>query len=201
MNPDTPPATSAGLDAGHRPVSPRSWGAVALVWSFAEATFFFIVADVFLSWIALRNRRAAWRSCLWAAAGSVLGGAVMFTLGRLDPTGARAFIEGVPAISPALVDQSASLLARQGSGALFSGMVTGRPYKVFAVLAGTSGLSLPGFLAASFAARLLRFGLVAALAGWLAHGPLHAWSQRRKVLLHLTVWTAIYAIYFGWFGF
>ncbi len=198
-----PPAT-AGQDEATRPPParvPRSWGVLALAWGFAEATFFFIVPDVFLTWIALRERRAAWRACLWATAGALLGGVVMALLGRLDPSGAREFVGHVPAISPALVDQSEALLRQHGYGAVFSGMVTGKPYKVFAVLAGARGLALPAFLALSLVARLLRFSAVTALASWLAHGPWRAMPHRRKLLILIVVWVIFYSVYFSILGF
>jgi membrane protein YqaA with SNARE-associated domain len=198
-SPANPVAGVAAKPAPRR--SPRSWDAVALVWGFAEATFFFIVPDIFLSWVALHDRRAAFRGCLWAAVGALFGGIVMLTLGRFDPAGARTFLEDVPAISPALVDRSAEMLDHQGSAALFTGMLTGKPYKVFAMLAGAKGLSLPIFLTMSLAARLLRFGLVTALVAWLAHGPLRALSPRRKLLLYAVAWTTNYAIYFTLLGF
>jgi len=42
---------------------------VALSWGFAEATFFFIVPDVFLSRIALDRIRTAWAASVWATLG------------------------------------------------------------------------------------------------------------------------------------
>jgi hypothetical protein len=35
--------------------------ALAVLWGFAEATVFFIVPDVQLSWLALRSRRTAFK--------------------------------------------------------------------------------------------------------------------------------------------
>jgi len=42
---------------------------VAALWGLAEATLFFIVPDVFLSLVALRDRRAALVACGWAIPG------------------------------------------------------------------------------------------------------------------------------------
>ena len=45
----------------------------AAVWGFAEATLFFIVPDVLLSWIALHAPRKALVACLWAVVGAPSG--------------------------------------------------------------------------------------------------------------------------------
>lgn len=75
--------------------------AAAFAWAFAEATFFFFVPDVFLSWIALDRARAAWIACLWATLGAVAGGAIMYMFGAVDPGSALHFLIQIPAISRA----------------------------------------------------------------------------------------------------
>ena len=61
----------------------------AMAWGFAEATFFFIIPDVFLTYIALKNWRQATRACFWALGGALIGGAVMYAWGALDMDSAR----------------------------------------------------------------------------------------------------------------
>ena len=41
------------------------------VWGFAEATLFFIVPDVLLSYVALKNLRAALLTCFIATGGAL----------------------------------------------------------------------------------------------------------------------------------
>ena len=48
--------------------------ALAAIWGAAEATLFFIVPDVFLSWLALSDRRQALIACLYALLGALVGG-------------------------------------------------------------------------------------------------------------------------------
>src|SRR5437868_1692315 len=69
------------------PASSRRWAALA--WGYAEATLFFLVPDVLLSWVALRDPRAAGVACFWALAGALLGGATMYAWGAADPGTAR----------------------------------------------------------------------------------------------------------------
>ena len=48
--------------------------AIASLWGFAEATVFFIVPDVLLSWLALRSPKSGLIACLFALLGALIGG-------------------------------------------------------------------------------------------------------------------------------
>ncbi len=68
----------------------------SLIWGFAEATFFFIVPDVLLTLIALKNWRLATRACLWSLGGALIGGVHHVHLGRIRAL----FSEGVSGACP-----------------------------------------------------------------------------------------------------
>src|SRR5258706_1708194 len=53
----------------------------SFVWGLAESSFFFFVPDVGLTFLALRNYRAALRATLAALAGALIGGALMYAWG------------------------------------------------------------------------------------------------------------------------
>ena len=141
---------------------------IALLWGFAEATFFFIVPDVLLSIVALKSRQKATRICFWAVSGALAGGTIMFTWGALHEASADHFLEQVPAISNHLIQKVDRQVESIGSMATFAGSVTGKPYKVYAAHAGSAGLNIAIFLLISVPARLLRF----LLATWIFFNPL-----------------------------
>lgn len=170
----------------------------ALFWGFAEATFFFIVPDVLLSWIALDRIRAAWAACLWATLGALIGGAVMYAWGAVAVNTASATLDYVPAISPQMCDSVAEQIRTQGAGALFVGPLTGTPYKIYAVQAGGAHLGLLPFLLISVPARLVRFALVTGLTILVCYlFPRLTLFARRSV--HVVLWTIFYAWYFSRF--
>lgn len=179
---------------GRRPVPGVGVNLSALAWGFAEATLFFLVPDVLLTWIALRHARAAWRACLWTLAGALVGGAVMYLWGATAPVWARAALEHVPAVSAAMCDDVAEQLRTQGTLALFVGPITGTPYKIYAVQAGAARTGLGTFLLVSVPARLLRFvivtGLVVLICRWLPR------TLAVRQGMHLVVWVAFYGWYF-----
>lgn len=169
---------------------------VAALWGFAEATVFFLVPDVYLTAVALRDRRAALRACVAALAGALLGGCLMYQWGARDPAAARALLDRVPAVSQEMLARVDGEIAAHGPLALFVGPLRGTPYKTYAVLAGERHAGLATFLAVSVPARLLRFLLLTLLAAWVGAHPLAAWSLRARRLLHTALWGAFYAAYF-----
>jgi membrane protein YqaA with SNARE-associated domain len=74
-------------------------GALALLfaWGFAEATVFFVVCDVAVSWIAVRRGlRSGVVAALVAAAGAVLGIVLLHGWALRDPAAALALVDGCP---------------------------------------------------------------------------------------------------------
>ena len=173
-------------------------GVVAGLWGFAEATLFFLVPDVQLTAVALRDLRGALRACLWAAAGAVTGGAVMWSWGAWAPAAAFAALEAVPAVSPEMLARVRGELLAGGWLAVVLGPSSGTPYKLYAATAGALGMSLPGLLAVTVPARLLRFVALTLVAAGVARGPLAGWPPRRRLALHAACWAVFYAAYFAW---
>jgi membrane protein YqaA with SNARE-associated domain len=170
--------------------------AAAFLWGLAEATLFFIVPDVLLSAVALRERARALRLCFWALGGAMAGGLGMYQWGRHDPIQVADALARVPAVNEAMIERVGADLDRLGSLATFLGPLTGTPYKIYAALSPEAGVSLLAFLLVSIPARLIRFVLVAWLTALVARTLLRDWSHRARLALLLGLWTTFYAAYF-----
>jgi membrane protein YqaA with SNARE-associated domain len=168
---------------------------LAALWGLAEATLFFIVPDVLLSAVALRDRRQALRLCLWALVGALAGGALMYVWGSRAPDEVWAALVGVPAVSEAMVAGVAESLREAGALTTFLGPLSGTPYKLYAALAPGAGINLGLFLLVSLPARLVRFVLITLLAAWVARSFLSRWSFRQRLALHLSAWTTFYGCF------
>lgn len=171
--------------------------ALAFLWGLAEATLFFIVPDVLLSLLALKDRRRAWIASGYAVAGAVLGGALMYAWAAHDAGHVRSLLVSIPAITPELLDQVRAQLDAQGYASLFIGAFSGVPYKLYASEAGAAALPLAGLLVVTIPARALRFLLVVAVVNWIARRWLGGWAQARRVALLLTGWGVFYGWYFS----
>ena len=57
---------------------------IASLWGFAEATLFFFVPDIWISILALKNGRQGLIACFYSFVGAVVGGLIMYYLGRAD---------------------------------------------------------------------------------------------------------------------
>ena len=169
---------------------------IASAWGIAEATVFFLVPDVFLSWVALERPRRALVACGFALAGALVGGVAMFVWGGVDAESARAALDMVPGIRPDMIAAVRADLVEHGTIALFTGPIRGVPYKIYAAEWGALGGGLAGFLLQSVPARLLRFLLVAAIARVVRRCVLGRLSLRGCRVVHVAIWVVFYAWYF-----
>jgi membrane protein YqaA with SNARE-associated domain len=170
----------------------------AALWGFAEATLFFVVPDVLLTWIVIRRGvRRALMAAVLSALGAALGGAAMVLWGASDPHGSRAAVDLVPLVGPAMIDEAATEMSQSWLLALLAGAFRGVPYKIFAQQAGVQGIDPVLFILATVAARLARFivavllaaGLVKAL-GRIGHAGKAGWAWAG-------FWLAFYAGYWS----
>lgn len=169
---------------------------IALAWGFAEATLFFIVVDVLISYVTVAfGLRRGLEAVFFATVGAVAGGAAMYRWGINEPDAVVAALDGVPAISAGMIAEVRLALAGDWQSALFAAAFTGVPYKIHAALAPAAGIAMPIFLLVSMAARLVRF-----LALWLVTGVLSRLvatrlGKRQQILLLTLIWTVFYAFY------
>ena len=172
---------------------------MAAAWGFAEATFFFVVPDVWTSRVGLRSPKRALATTCSALAGALLGGAVTYTWGRntAAATSQRALAK-VPAVTESMIEQVEQEVTEAGHVSLMLGPTRGVPYKLYARASGLQRRSLLNFLAWSVPARLLRFMLVTLLAAGLAAGARRLFPRLPEKLITAVFW-ASWAGFYGWF--
>jgi hypothetical protein len=178
------------------------WLAAAAAWGLAEATLFFVVPDVLLSWLAAFRPRLAWAAVAACLAGALAGGLAMHAAGRDSPVALRAVLDRVPAVSSALVSRTgAALEAGYGRQMLRAGF-SGVPYKILAVESGARGVNPATFLAWSVPARLPRWLLAVLVARGVTMLVRARTAHADRVLwtLWAATWTTVYAVYFSVMG-
>ncbi len=161
-----------------------------------EATVFFIVPDLWLSGVALLDLKRALIASLCALAGALLGGAVMYGWGLADHQQAVSVVEAVPAIDREMMTRVLDEMRLSGPVSVLLGLLSGIPYKVFAVQAGAAGIGLPAFLLISIPARVVRFLAVTVMAHGVARAVLGARSLRFRFAILALAWVVFYAVYF-----
>jgi len=136
------------------------WIAAAAGWGVAEATLFFFVPDVLLTYIVMRfGLRAGLRLAVVAAAAASIAGIGMWLWASRDPDAARHVMLMVPAIGPDLLERARGEITSNWPLHLFTGAMTGVPYKLYTVEAGAAHINPLLFALVSFPARLTRFAL------------------------------------------
>ena len=170
---------------------------LAIAWGLMEASVFFIVPDILLTYLALKDPRRATKACLWALVGALVGGTAMFCWGNYNLKGAEGFLTEILAIDKQLLKKVEGQIENDGVKATFYGPITGRPYKIYSVYAGAKGISFPSFLLVSIPARLLRFILLTWITWWVASKLLAKLQVRSRTLILSGIWIAFYGWYFS----
>ncbi len=189
------------VESGHADAEPRvgvtAARAIALAWGFAEATLFFVIPDVWLTFLALRSTREGLAACAYAVAGAVCGGALIRGYARHDQEAVLAVFDQIPAIGPELIGRVHTQLDALGGWAVMIGPFTGLPYKLYAAMSASAGLGLAEFLTISVPARGLRFVLLTLVAGLAARWATPRFGARRVRLVWLALWVLNYALYWA----
>ena len=172
--------------------------AIAALWGLAEAVLLFLVADIPISFIAVRH---GWKTgalaALAAAVGAMFGGTLTYVWASMDPVGATRAMLTLPGIDASLVLVTAGNFASGGYHAMLLGSFSGVPYKLYALAAATQHEPLLRFVAMTPLVRLPRFLGVALFSAAVGH-LLGGWlSMRSRLILLGALWLVIYAYYFA----
>jgi hypothetical protein len=166
----------------------------AFAWGAAEASFFFLVPDVLLSFVALTAPRRVWGHLAAAMAGALLVGALMFQWSASTPV-ARTFVAEVPRVSASMFDKADANLRSHGAWGAVFGPARGIPYKVYAVQAPSHAISLGAFVAASVPARLWRMLAMVAVFAGIGMALRKFGKPRWAMPLHAIFWTVSVTAY------
>ncbi|HLY92687.1 MAG TPA: hypothetical protein VKQ89_05465 [Candidatus Angelobacter sp.] len=190
--------------------SPIIWGRIlesvnrpwvlwaGFLWGFAEATLFFVVPDVLLTFVALYSPGRSVKLIGMILVGGLAGGTLMFYLGAKNTERAEAVVLRVPFVSAGMFEKTHSGFERDGIWTLAKAPGNGIPYKVYCLQASRYA-GWGKFIVVSTLARLERFALF-----WLVSVLIGlAFRQRiqRKPLIpalaHLSLWISGYAWYWS----
>ncbi|MCL4677928.1 MAG: hypothetical protein KJ017_04960 [Alphaproteobacteria bacterium] len=175
---------------------------VSFLWGFAEATFFFFVPDVWLSFLVLKRRKGIAVHIALATAGAVAGGLLMYVFGAYGFAQAQVFLDAIPAIGPGLIETvGGAMQAGPVWLSMMNGGVSGVPYKIYAVWAGHLGVPPLDFAGISAGVRALRFILVTGMVYTIGRVLRGRFSTRTLLRINGVCWAAFYVYYFYAMGF
>jgi membrane protein YqaA with SNARE-associated domain len=174
-----------------------SW--IGLFWGFAEGTFFFIVPDVLLTFVALFSFRR-FLVCLCASlAGSAIAGVLVYFAGAYQPAMAEAVLQSMPFVTKKMFAAAQSDYGRYGIWALVKAPFSGIPFKVYVFMGAGHIKILPIILVGLFA-RLVRFAVIGGFAFFIGSlfRRFEGKPTRKLVAAHAICWCVFYAFY--WMG-
>ncbi len=169
---------------------------ITFIWSFAEATFFFLVPDIWLSRIAIKNPKEAYINILFAICGALCGGVCIYLLGHYMFQDIEAIMTKIPAITE---DMSAQVGQEMNGNNIFLPIVqagvSGVPYKLYALWAGLLEIPLWLFLIVSAIARGSRFLIVIVLFHVISEGSKYFINTKKIIQLHFLFWIVFYTLF------
>ncbi|MEY4765457.1 MAG: hypothetical protein RI907_2130 [Pseudomonadota bacterium] len=166
-------------------------------WAVVEGGLWFIVPDVGISIVAVPSlARALWCS-LWAVAGAMVGGSLMYAWGQASPDVALQALLQVPAVYPAMVQGVTEALQREGLSAMIWGPAKGIPYKIYAEQAGSMGLPYWQFLWLTVPARIVRFIVTCLGFHFVGKGVARVLGARALPWVWALFWVGNYTVYWG----
>lgn len=168
---------------------------IALLWGFAEATFFFIVPDVWISLVALSSLHDGLAACGYSLIGAILGGIIMYRWGKVDLKAANDFMVHIPAIRPKDIQEVRASLQKSGVFAVLLGPLLGIPYKIYAANSSVV-ISITSLALISVPARVIRFLLIAFITNKLSTTVMSQLSEVQKIERTIIFWVVFYSIYF-----
>jgi len=172
------------------------WVAGAALWGVAEASLFFVVPDVLITFVVMRfGLRQGLLLCVAAALFAAVTGYFMWLWGSHDSEAARHALLLVPAIGPDLLGRAHDEIANSWPIHLVTGAMTGVPYKLYAVEAGARGIDPLLFIPMSFIARLLRFVLTAIGAAIGREAVIHLGRPDWRYGIWALAWITTYGLY------
>ncbi|MBL7661461.1 hypothetical protein JNK13_01795 [bacterium] len=172
---------------------------LAAFWGFGEATLFFLVPDILLSFVALRDLRLALKLSFIAALFATFGGVLMYGFGFYDESLAFNLLSNIPAIDFKLIQLVQVQIAELGYFSLLQGAFSGVPYKIYAVNIGAlhqGPLDLLLFLLVSVPARFVRFILSVFVSRIVSNFLSPYASVQHQTLVFCIFWVVFYAVYF-----
>jgi len=174
----------------------RKWHIVAFLWGFAEATLFFIVPDVLLTFLVVRfGWRAAVMPMLFCLGGAVLGGAGMYVASTHSFEVMRAVVDAVPLIPSEMISRVIAEMQGAWLPNMLIGSLSGIPYKIYALAAAGADISLVPFLMGSAMVRPIRWIIVMAVAAGIAASLARAGWHRTILWVWAVMWGAFYLFY------
>ncbi len=170
--------------------------AVSFLWGFLEATCFFLVVDIYLSFFVIKNFTRSIKLSIVAMLGAVLGGVLIYLWSDTHAATFAAFYLNLPGIHQNLISMVQNQLHHYQNWALFLGGISGQPYKLYALYATEADIGLLSFIMTSIAARLLRFLLTIAIVK-IAIKLLERKLKTKMLYIVLSVfWVVFYSFYF-----
>lgn len=170
---------------------------ISFAWGFAEATVFFIIPDVYITFIILFNLKAGMYAFFWSIIGSIAGGSILYILYTLHFNVANILLQ-IPGITSTMIQHTISLF-QNGEFQDYSAIpFSGIPYKAYAYSAAVNNTPFAFFILWTILARLIRLAspiIISMLIHTISVQSIRKYFQFWTLLFGI-IWFIFYLWYF-----
>ena len=171
---------------------------ISFLWGLAEGVFFFMIPDVYITFILLFKRKMGMLAFAAAIAGSIVSAILLFAVLMMTEFRFYDYLVFIPGISHGMLTAIMQQLQVGGLPSLADIPFGGVPYKVYTTSAALSGISLVEYIIWSVPARALRMLLpisIALLFSYILQRSIHR-HTKFWIALFVMVWALFYLWYF-----
>ena len=169
---------------------------VGLAWGFAEATLFFIIPDVYISYFAVKDLKRALVVSLYVLVGSISGGVIVYIWAKIDYESTIEIIDKVPAVTEQMLETVRSEISERGVFALLLGPLNGIPYKAYVAIASEANVNFLALILVSIPVRMMRFVLVTIGVNLTSKLIGNRITNTQKIVVLSLFWILLYLFYF-----
>jgi len=169
---------------------------IVAIWSFCEATFFFVVPDVWLTVIATDGLKKGFIASLYALVGALIGGTIWYSLALYyGEESAFIMMDRMPRVMLEHAQQAKYNLEVYGFSSMMKSPWLGLEYKLYAVSADSAGIPYWKFMLYSIPARMTRFIVLILLTDMVMRVLNFFKIEVNKLILVLSMWIIFYAYF------
>lgn len=129
---------------------------VAFIWGFSEATIFFIIPDVYITFVLLFSIRAGFTAIVWSIIGSIFGGICIYLL-HMFSFNFLSVLLMIPGITLVMIKHAMKIFEGNNFPGFSSVPFSGIPYKIYAYSASYYEMPFYLFIVWTIVARIIRY--------------------------------------------
>jgi len=172
--------------------------AIAFLWGFAEATVFFIIPDVYITFVFLFSVRSGFIAIIWSIIGSIAGAVCIYLLHMLSYNYASVLVM-IPGITLKMITHGLQLFRQDVFPGFSTVPFSGIPYKIYVYSAARFSVPFYLFVVWTVIARIIRYAFPISVI--LIIQKFCKKNIKKHIRFWLLLFFAVWILFYTWYFF